>query len=337
MNKCISYSIIAYAALIVAVSEGIAQDQNLEGLFTKLNRLERDIQALNRRVYMPGRLTNQSSQGPTVNRPVGNSAYIARSEGRLSQIEDGLQNTTNLIESISHKVDEMKDALDKVVRDINFRLSRLEGGLARTGVGPAGSPRIPSLPNEAVVQQIGPSGGGPVLSAEKLGNLGRITEGDLSASQQGSKNTLSNGTGSPGISSAHLSILPKGTPSTQYHHAFSFLRRTEYDKAELAFKEFIVKNPKDALTPSARYWLGQSFYVRGRYRDSAEAFLLAYQQAPKGSKAPNTLLKLGMSLANLEKKQDACATFRKLSKDYPNASGNIKKRLKKEIGRAGCK
>ncbi|MDP6259764.1 MAG: tetratricopeptide repeat protein, partial [Rhodospirillales bacterium] len=76
---------------------------------------------------------------------------------------------------------------------------------------------------------------------------------------------------------------------------------------------------------------------RANYRDAAEAFLRGFQQAPKGPKAPDTLLMLGKSLANLKKQSDACATFSKLTQDYPDASANIKKQLKRESGRTGCK
>ena len=132
-------------------------------------------------------------------------------------------------------------------------------------------------------------------------------------------------------------MLQGDVPEKQYRFALSILRKTEYSRAEQAFNEFIQRNPKNKLTPNARYWLGESFYVRKNYRSAAEAFLRGYQQAPKGLKAPSSLLKLGMSLANLKKNQDACATFTKLAKDYPDASENIKKHLKREFQRSRCK
>jgi tol-pal system protein YbgF len=342
MKNYIRFGLIAFAVLAVSATDVIAQDQNIQGLVSKLNRLERDIQTLNRQVYKGGTPPKSNTQAAPAKMPVGpagSSAYIIRLEERLSQLEGELQNTTNLIEGINHNVDGMKGRLDKLVSDLDFRLSRLEGGAARPGSVPAGPPTVSSVPRAPGVQQIGPSTGGPVVSSGKPGTLGSISETELSAVQRDAKNVTPSPASAPvgSPSGAQQALLPKGSPTVQYRHAFSILRQTDYDKAELAFKEFIKNHPKDKLTPNARYWLGESFYVRANYRDAAEAFLRGYQQAPKGSKAPDTLLKLGMSLANLKKKQDACATFSKLAKDYPNASGNIKKHLKREVGRTGCK
>ena len=340
MNKIIRFFLMAFAVLAANTMDVAAQDQNLDGLVKKMNRLERDIQTLNRQVYKGGTPPKSSKavSAPARPGPSAGNAYIIRLEERLAQLEGELQNSTNTIEGMNHNVDEMKARLDKLVSDIDFRLSRLEAGGARPmGAGnvPAGSPTVSSVPRPAGVQQIGPSTGGPIVTSGKPGTLGSISETDLSAVQRSAKNVPQ--AGSAPAPAVQQSILPKGTPTAQYKHAFSILRKTDYGKAELAFKEFIKLNPKDQLTPNARYWLGESFYVRANYQDAAEAFFRGFQQAPKGTKAPDTLLKLGMSLSNLKKTQDACATFSKLAKDYPNASANIKKHLKRERGRTGCK
>jgi TolA-binding protein len=82
--------------------------------------------------------------------------------------------------------------------------------------------------------------------------------------------------------------------------------------------------------------MGETYYVRKDYSSAARVFLEAYQKDQKGTKAPDTLLKLGMSLTNLDKKKEACATFDKLGKDFPDASANIKRTLPRERTRAGC-
>ncbi len=350
MKKYIRYSLVcglaALALLSASMTDAVAQNQNLEGLISKLNRLERDIQTLNRQVYKGGTPPKSASESSAKvpSGPTGGNAYVIRLEERLTQLEGELQNTTNTIEGMNHTVDEMKARLDKLVSDIDFRLSRLEGGAVRpgnapgnlTGNVPAGPPTVSSVPRVAGVQQIGPSTGGPVLSSGQPGTLGKISETDLSAVQRTAKNAPQEAS-SQASAATQQSILPKGTPTAQYKHAFSILRRTDYEKAEIAFKEFIKIHPKDKLTPNAQYWLGKTYYVRANYRDAAAAFFRGFQQAPKGVKAPDTLLMLGMSLSNLKKKSDACATFAKLAKDYPNASGNIKKQLKRERGRTVCK
>jgi tol-pal system protein YbgF len=340
MNKYIKFGLIVFITVVFSETEIAAQSTNLEGIVSKLNRLERDIQMLNRNYYKGDKKTKVGIRmEPAKNTP--DSAYIIRMEDRFTELKSELQSTTNLAESINHNLDEIKGRLDKLTGDISFRLDRLEKGLALPGVvqegNAGGSPTVSSLPNVASVEQISPSTGGPIMSSGKPRVLGQISEENVSAVQRGLPSAMQPGLTSPQTKSVKKSLLPKGSPSSQYRYALLILQKTNYAKAELAFKEFIQKYPKNKLTPNARYWLGETFYVRENYRDAAEAFLLGYQQSFQGPKAPDTLLKLGMSLANLNKKQDACATFNKLSKDFPDVSVNIKRTLKRQVGRAGCK
>ena len=355
-------TVILTTGFIAGVLDVQAQDKSLGGLISKLNRLERDIQTLNRQVYKGGTPPKPVSSAPKLvisqpaAIPASSKAYIIRLEERLSQLEGELQNTTNAIESMNHNVDQMKARLDKLVVDIDFRLTRLESGAPRSGLPgqpgaagqlqrPFGPPTVSAVPRAPGVQQIGPTTGGPVVTSGKPSTLGKISETDLSSVQRDARNlqlgqapqATQSATAAPPPAAVKKSVLPAGTPSSQYKFAFSILRKADYDNAKLALQEFIEKHPQDKLTPNARYWLGKTYYVRANYRDAAEAFLRGFQQAPKGPKAPDTLLMLGKSLANLKKQSDACATFSKLTQDYPDASANIKKQLKRESGRTGCK
>ena len=83
--------------------------------------------------------------------------------------------------------------------------------------------------------------------------------------------------------------------------------------------------------------LGTPITYAGNSRRAAKTFLQGYKADPNGAKAPDDLLKLGMSLARLEKKKDACVTFTKLKKDFPDAPDRIKKAAARERQRTGCK
>ena len=347
MNKYVKIIFIVSIAFAADVKGVYSQGINLDKISDQLNRLERDIQVLSRRVYKGEPPSNISSgrRGSLLVTPQGGvgSANIIRLEDRLAEFKGELQNSTNRIESISHDVDEIKIRLDKLVSDIDFRLTRLESAASEGGGGgmAAKEQNLSSATRALGVKNIGPPTDGPPVFSGKPGILGEISEANLSKVKRQENLGVQNGV--PSNSSffdndrQQKSILPKGTPKIQYLYALSMLRKTQYNNAELAFSEFIQRHPKNEFTPNARYWLGESFYVRKNYRSAAEAFLRGYQQAPKGVKAPSSLLKLGMSLANLKKKQDACATFSKLAKDYPDISGNIKKHLDREFKRSSCK
>jgi tol-pal system protein YbgF len=132
------------------------------------------------------------------------------------------------------------------------------------------------------------------------------------------------------------SILPKGSVQARYKFAQDLVHRAEYEKAALAFQEFIAGHSDNKLISNARYWLGRTFYVRRDYRSAAEAFLKGFRDDPKGTKAPDNLLSLGMSLSQMDKKADACAMFGKLASDFPSAPSRITRLLQRERTRADC-
>ncbi len=130
--------------------------------------------------------------------------------------------------------------------------------------------------------------------------------------------------------------LPDGSPRDKYMYAFGLLRQGRYDLAAQALSQFVTDHGDDALAGNARYWLGETYYVRGAYVEAAETFLEGFQIDPEGPKAADALLKLGMSLANLDKKQEACAAFQKLRADYPAAPAGLKSTLQREWQKNGC-
>ncbi|HUN50241.1 MAG TPA: tol-pal system protein YbgF, partial [Candidatus Sulfotelmatobacter sp.] len=130
--------------------------------------------------------------------------------------------------------------------------------------------------------------------------------------------------------------LPPGSAQSQYNFATDLLHQGDYAGAEQALTQFIAKHPNDPLASSAQYWLGETFFVRKSYDRAAKAFLAGYQKYPKTQKAPDDLLKLAMSLTALNQKKEACAVFRQLSSEYPNADSRIKQSTAREKSRAGC-
>ncbi len=131
--------------------------------------------------------------------------------------------------------------------------------------------------------------------------------------------------------------LPEGTPKVQYDFAFDLLRRNDFARAEVAFRDFLKRHPKDPLAGNAQYWLGETHYVRGDYQQAAVEFMAGYQNYPKTNKGPDNLLKLAMSMSNLGQTQGACTALGRLSKDYPKAPDEVSKPAAAERAKLKCK
>ena len=292
----------------------LAQENNdLRPLLDRLDRLERDMNLLQRQVYRGG-----PGAAPTA--PSDAQSAVGY-EVRISQLEDEVRSVTGKIEEINYNLDQMKRRLDTLSSDVDQRLTALEHG------GAAGQPPQAQVPPgqgpQAAAGAVPPRGAGanPGQPASKSGVLGQLPAGSQSAAA-GTAGAAEN--------------LPNGTPQQQYDAAFKLTREANYPEAEKAWRAFIQRYPKDPLAGNAQYWLGQTYYVRKDYANAAAVFAEGYQKYPKGGKAANNLLELGLSLGQLGRKADACHAFARLDRDFPNAQAAIKERAGEEKKRLGC-
>jgi len=323
----VSLLVVALGAAFIAPV--FAQNGDLGPILDRLQRLERDIKTLNIQVAGGG--------GGSQSGEVGTSA-AARIAVRLSELEDELRTATGKVEIVANQIEQVGLRLDKLIADLDYRLSAIEGG---AGGGTAqGNSQVSAAPSPPGVQKVVPG-------ASQPGMLGTISQSELpaTATQDGDQQNVAAAPGSAGGQESDVSsnalpvatgILPEGTPKERYDFAFGLLRQTNYDKAEIAISEFLEAHPDDPLADNARYWLAESFYVRRQYVQAAEAFVAGYQSAATGPKAPDMLLKLGMSMSNLDKKAEACASFGKLLSDFPEAGDRIISKVTFERKKIGC-
>jgi tol-pal system protein YbgF len=305
-------------AVVAAASEANAQARDdLRPLLDRIQRLERDIQTLNVLLSRGGGApaAPAARAGGT---DAGGDFGLARLNVRIGTLEEELRAVTGTIEALNHQIQQINQRLDKLVGDIDFRLTALERGPRAAVAGEGGAPPGSAAPPPP-----------PVETAGRPGVLGTLNQGDLAAGGRSAQ---------AGVAPPRpTSVLPEGTPKDRYNHAFGLLRQASYDQAEAAFKEFLAAHPDDPLAGNARYWLGETYYVRTEYLQAAEVFAENFKVDPKGQKAPDTLLKLAMSLGRLEKKQQACVTLDELRKRFPDAAATVKNAAAAERKRFACK
>jgi tol-pal system protein YbgF len=294
-------SAFGVAALLAAAQPVRAQDATSQALEQRVERLESDLAILQRQVYSGAGGTAASAR-PAPAQPLNNAppppTVAAGLDERISRLEDQMQALTGQVQDTSHNVDMLKAQLDKLSKDVDFRLTALEkGGPPAAGAGAAPTPS------------------GKPAAAQNAG----------SEPAPGPATALPGG-----------QVLPVGTPQQQYDYARALLIQQDYPNAEKAFSAFLNVHPNDALSGSAQYWLGETYYVRGNYDQAAKAFAEGYQRYPKSAKAPDTLLKLGMALTQLKRTKDACGIYSALDQRYPNAPATIKQQAQRERQRAGC-
>jgi len=291
---------VLLAGTMLWTNPALAQaDINLQN---RMNRLENDVQTLNRQVFRGGAAPPAGS-ATTGNSGIPNS-LAADFEIRLSRLESELQTLTGKYEESVFGITQARERLDKLASDLEYRLSELE---SKANAAPAAENQSAPAPVKG-------------KNETAASTPPKATPPAQPAQQQATA----------------AAKLPAGSAQDQYDYAFGLLRAADYANAEVALGQFIKNHPDTPLTSNAQYWLGETYYVRGKYSEAAVAFADGYQKYPKSSKAADNLLKLGMSLGQLNQKKEACVTFSELGTKYPDAPATIKRRADQERGKLNC-
>ena len=308
--------------------------------YERLDRLERDLNMLQRQVYRGG---------PAPMPGGGDPGVAMNAELRMDRIEQQMRELTGRVEEFTNQVERLRQRVEQGGGDADGRVSQAPPGPG--GYAAAGPLSPPLRPRGSTVRDLPePPGlaGGP-LGPPDSGEPTPLSPPLALAPPRGAP-TPSRGTGTltpPGVPAAGPELaataapstarpLPTGSASEQYNHAFGLLKQADYPAAESALKAFVEQHPNDAMAGNAQYWLGETYYTRGRFAEAASAFAEGYKRYPKSSKAPDELLKLGMALARANQKQNACIALTQLDHDFPAPGAAIKERANVEKKRLGC-
>ncbi|HTT81421.1 MAG TPA: tol-pal system protein YbgF [Stellaceae bacterium] len=341
---CAWLTIALGVATLTAVAPAWGQDLTTED---RLDRLERDLNMLQRQVYGGAPPPPGSVAAP------GTGATVDL-EVRMERLEQQMRDLTGRVEELGNRVDQLHQRIEQINSDVDMRLGLAPGAAA--AAAPPGSP--PAAPPFAQPYAAGPPPApAPFPPAGPGGTLmPPAAAATPPAGASGGPTPIFGTLNPPGTappqqpqppqpppravaavaSPAHPPALPAGTPEAQFDYAFKLVRKAAYPAAETALRTFVERHPQDRLAGSAQYWLGETYYERGRYLEAAAAFAEGYKRWPKSSKAADDLLKLGMALARASQKQNACLAFSQLDHDFPHPGTAVQERVVAERRRLGC-
>ena len=318
-NKIIKIKILIVSVFLFFSANA---DENLNFV---LDKIQKDLKTLEKAVYSQASSDNNFTQN---NLDQNSEDVLTRHLLKLSEIESQFQDLTNKFEEINFKLDKLSSRLTKVQSDNQFRFQQLESGALINN----NTNEITKLNENKESEQILPGSSQPQ-------DLGAISYKD-SETKELTQQTQSVDTTSSVVTETFVSeeeILPKENPEKQYEFATSFLKVGDYNMAERAFREFVLKNSEHELAGNAQYWYAETFRIRQLYTDAASAYLEGYQKYPKSEKAPVNLLKLGISLVQIGEKDQGCMMILGVKEQYPKAKQSILQKAKYEQKKFECK
>ncbi len=113
----------------------------------------------------------------------------------------------------------------------------------------------------------------------------------------------------------------EATPDEQrdYSTGLDLIRKSEFDRAEMAFSSFLRVYPNSGYTPSVLYWLGNAQYANRAYREAVGTHRRLINTYPDHPRAPEAMLASANSLLELKEKSTARQTLQDLIKRYPDS------------------
>ena len=320
-----------------AQTEAAVLRSQIELLKGNLASLSKQFQELQQYVFTKGggeaaaSVASAGSSGSSV-APTDevSSRRLAVLESRLDQIDQNeMRKIEGQFDELRNLIERMDARLEKLVADVDFRLTALEStpqANAGSGQGleltdPAGNDTAPSGGASSLVdpnEDYQPSGAPRILGTIPLED--GVVEPVEPATEQ----------------TARASVLPDGSAEDRYKYALGLLRKAQYDEADSVLSAFIEVHGDHPLADNASFWRGETFYARKMFGDAARIYATNLQAYPDGGKAPDNMVKLGMALANLERTSEACQAFAELDRKYPDMPANVRQAAERGRNAAAC-
>ena len=352
--------IFSLISLNVLISTQIyAQDSNEKNLNineTILNRIEglnTKIVDLERKVYQ-GKESSTNSQNLNYNKESSNLDDRASHERRLIELEERSRSIEGLIEELNY----VRTQVEKLITQNSILESKLDV-INSKNIATENNIDNEKFVSEEVIEDYPIYPGMPSKNNNVDSNELNVINEDQGTStvkvlakinpDSGEDQIIKKNTNTKPVQSDIItqkentstkkdnSIVTNYNPEEIYQRAYNILSKGDIKAARIAFKAFIKDYPDHNLTSNAYYWLGQTFYVRQYYQNAATTFAEGYLKFPKGSKAADQLFKLAISLDSLKKATEACATFKKLDEEFPDAPSRISNRAQTYKDKLDCK
>lgn len=290
----------------------------------RVEKLEKEMKAVQRKVFPGGAALEPEIDPATVNRPIGNPSGTPISDltGRVDALESQLKSMTGQIEQNEFRVRKLEDSLKALRDETGARLKGLEtpAGGDTTGASPTAAIRqtgtVAEKPKPATAK---PASFKPAATDAKTAPPAVVPAARKAAV-------------------AAVEVPATGDDADDaYVYGFRLYNAKLYPEAQQKLKEYIAKYPTGKRASHARNLLGRAYLDEGKPALASVAFYDNYQKIPGGERAAESLTWLGNALIKLKKPADACKVYTEFSQVYgAKASADLKARVAKGRVDAKC-
>lgn len=304
-------ALAAGAALTFIPMAAQAQRQAPPSPEQRLDRLEKQVQQVQRQIFPKGRPADTAGFSDD---PAATQSSVVSLDQRLDALEKQVADLVRQSEENGNRLRTLEGGIAQIKADQDQRIGALEQKMSEaatvaptnvpveTAPGPTpAKPKVTppkTLPKKAAEAQPVPAEGGPQVETAAA-----VTD--------------------PG--------------EEAYSAGFRLWQAGQYDQAIAALKSFVASYPKHRRVSYANNLIGRSLMSKGQTRDAANIFLANYRGNPGGERAADSLYYLAQAAMQLGQPGQACKVYAEFDAIYGSkARADLKKQVTDGKTQAQC-
>jgi TolA-binding protein len=301
----------AGAVMALVPSVAVAQRQAPPTPEQRIDRLERQVQQVQRQVFPKGRPADTAGFSDD---PAATQSSVMSLDQRLDALEKQMADLVHQSEENGNRLRSLEAGITQMKSDQEQRIAAIEQKVTEAAAAapvqapvttpPATTPTKPkptapkTAPSKKTADVQTPAEGGPLVAAATPA----VDEGE-----------------------------------DAYSQAFHLWEAGQYDQAIAQLKAFTAAYPKHRRVSYANNLIGRSLLSKGDARGAAVAFLANYRGNPGGERAPDSLYYLGQAEVQMGQPGQACKVYAEFDAIYgAKARPDLKKQVADAKAQAQC-
>jgi len=303
--------LLAGAALVLVPASAHAQRQAPATPEQRIDRLEKQIQQVQRQVFPKGRPANTAGFADD---PAATQSSVVNLDQRLDALEKQVADLVRQSEENGNRLRTIETGIGQLKTDQDQRIAAIEQRLSE-------APPPASTASEVAPVTTAPAKGKPATSKTPPKKTAE-TEPAPAA-------------GGPAATDTAATATDPGEEA--YSQGFRLWQAGQYDQAIEALKAFTAAYPKHRRVSYANNLIGRSLLSKGENRDAAAIFLANYRGNPGGERAADSLYYLGQAAMQLGQPGQACKVYAEFDAIYgTKARADLRKQVSDGKAQAQC-
>jgi len=286
--------------LVIFAASLSASAQSRAELALKVERLEREMIALENRLRGAGRSAAAGTTSPSSS----DRALLADLAAKIGTVERQMRSLTGRLEEIEFRLRQQDQAVERLRQELDMQQQAMIQNQLAAAQQSAQTVSTPPADGQPPVSQPTDTGTVPTMATPEP--------------------------------AAPTIALPEGDENAQYQYAFDFIKGNDLENGFTAMDLFLKANPAGSLAGNAKFWLGRIHLRQGRMPQAAQQLLALIEEHPNHDKRTDALVDLADVLIALDSASDACNALAEFRRSEDKASPRLKARAERTAVSAGC-